>query len=83
MIPLSVFLIAWLVLLGVYGILSLLSIIQMLRFAISGPMVYLSTFLFILVSLAIIGGTGLYLSHVDWSLPMNLGSLLPLEYFDL
>jgi hypothetical protein len=75
MIPLPVFLIAWLILLGIYVMLSLISMMQMVRFGIASTMTYFSTAIFLIVAVLMIGGTGLYLATVDWSLGLDLGSV--------
>lgn len=84
MIPLSVFLIAWFVLLGIYGILSLISIMQMIRFGVAGTMTYISTFLFVAVAAFVIVGVGLYLLTVDWGLSLDFSKMLqPPSYINL
>lgn len=75
MIPLSLFLIIWLVLLGVYAILAFFSVIQMLRYGVAGPMSVFSTGIFLVVAVLVIAGTGLYLLTVDWSLGIEIGGL--------
>jgi len=75
MIPLPVFLIAWLLLLGIYVILSLISMMQMIRFGVASTMTYFSTAIFLIVAVLMIGATGLYLATVDWTLGLNLNSI--------
>ena len=67
MIPLSVFLIAWLVFLGLYAVMSLASVLQMLRFGIAGFGTWASTSLFLLVAFVVIAGSGFYFMSVDWT----------------
>lgn len=67
MIPLGYFLIAWIVLLGLYAVLVLLTLLQMIRHGLHTPAAYISTFLFIIVILAVVIGSGLYFSGVDWT----------------
>lgn len=76
MIPLSVFLIIWLLLLLAYAILSLISIIQMLRFALVGKMAYFSTFIFLAVAAVIILIVSIYLMTVDWTLNLSFGEII-------
>lgn len=76
-LPLSLFFIAWLLLLAVFALLALVSVVQMLRFGIAGPGTYLSTALFLLVVAAAVGGTLLCLSGVDWTLGLTLGNVTP------
>lgn len=76
MIPLSTFLIAWLIFLGLYGILALISIMQMVRFGVAGSMTYFSTAIYLVVALIAIGATAAYLMTVDWTLALDLGGVL-------
>lgn len=71
MIPLSYFLIAWLVFLGLYAIMALISVLQMVRFGIAGSGTYLSTVLFLCASFLIVFGTGWFLIGVDWTQGVN------------
>jgi hypothetical protein len=75
MIPLSIFLIAWLVLLGIYALLALVSIVQMVRFGVSGSMTYFSTGIYLAVAAFVLTATVLYFLTVDWSLGLDVGSL--------
>ncbi|MEO5927740.1 MAG: hypothetical protein ABIO72_03390 [Patescibacteria group bacterium] len=75
MIPLSYFLLAWIVLLAIYALLTLVSVIQMVRFAVASSMTYFSTAVFLIVAVLAIGATCVYLATVDWNLALNLGSL--------
>lgn len=75
MIPLSFFLIAWLIFLGIYGILALVSIMQMVRFGVAGSMTYFSTAIYIVVAFIAIGATAAYLLTVDWNLALDLGGI--------
>ncbi|MBU1032989.1 MAG: hypothetical protein ABII13_04420 [Patescibacteria group bacterium] len=77
MIPLSYFLIAWLVLIGIYAVMSFLSLLQLYRFGIAGPGTYTSSVVFLLVSGAVIVGSLIYFLTVDWSLALNLGGIIP------
>lgn len=76
MIPLSYFLIAWLVFLGLYAIMSFISVIQMVRFGIAGSGTYLSTVLFLCVAFLVIFGTGWFLIGTDWTQGVNAFSWL-------
>lgn len=82
MIPLSYFLIAWTVLLAVFGFMTLLTLIQMLRHGLPSLTTYLTTFIFLLVTAGVIIGTALYLSQADLTVnitvvPSWLLSLFP------
>lgn len=80
MIPLSYFLIAWAVLLAVFGFMTLLTLIQMLRHGLPSMSTYASTFLFLIVAAGVVIGTALYLFQADMSVSINLvpTSLLPI-----
>lgn len=45
----------------------------MLRFAVSGPMVYYSTGFFMMVCVIVLAATILYLLSADWTLVLNFG----------
>lgn len=66
MIPLAYFLIAWLVLLGIFSILLLLTLMQTLRHGLPTPSTYISTFLFLAVIALVVLGVGGHLTGVDW-----------------
>lgn len=72
MLPLGYFLIAWLALLGLYAVLLLLTLLQVIRHGLSTPSAYISTFVFIIVVVAVVVGTGLYLTGVDWTKSVNV-----------
>jgi hypothetical protein len=67
MIPLSYFLIAWIIGLGIFAFLLLLTLIQTLRHGLPVPSTYVSTFLFLAVIAFVILGVGVHLTTVDWS----------------
>ena len=72
MIPLSYFLLAWFVLLGLFGLMTLLSVMQLLRYGMAGAGTYLSTTFFFLVVLIVVFGTSTYLLSVDWSQSVDI-----------
>jgi hypothetical protein len=74
-IPLSIFLVVWLVLLAIFSLVALVSVIQMLRFGVAGPGTYVSTGFFLIVVALVVGSTLLYLTGVDWSLGLTLGDV--------
>ncbi len=74
MISLYVFLIAWLVFLGLYTIMLLLSALQLLRFGVSGAGTYLATLVFFVGVILVVVGTGAMLRSVDWQQQINLFS---------
>ncbi len=71
MIPLYAFLIAWLAFIGIYAIMALLSVIQMVRFGIANVGTYLSTVLFLAVLIVVLLGTGSTLIGIDWHQQLN------------
>lgn len=80
MIPLIIFLIAWLILFGIYALLALVSVIQMARFAISGKTAYTVTAIFLAVAGFVILLTGVYIVSVDWSQGLEFSNILESPY---
>lgn len=76
MLPLSYFLFAWILALAIFGIVALISILQLLRYGIVGIGTYFSTILFLLVSIVVVLGTGIFLTGVDWTQNANLFGVL-------
>ncbi len=72
MIPLPYFLIAWIVLVGIYAIMALLSTYQMLRFGLAGTGTYLSTIIFLAGVLIVIFAASAYLVSIDWTRSVDL-----------
>lgn len=75
MLPLSIFIVIWLVFLGIFGLLSLASVVQMVRFGVSGSITYISTGIFLVVSALVIFTIGMYLLTVDWSSGFDIGGI--------
>ena len=75
MIPLTLFLFVWLILLVIFLLFALISVVQMLRYSVAGTTAYITTSVFIGVVAVTIFSTGLFLVNVDWSQGFNLGSL--------
>ncbi len=67
MIPLWIFLIAWLILMAIYAIMVFISVVQMLRYGISSAMTSFSTIIFLSCIVFVLGGAGLYFLQVDWT----------------
>lgn len=67
MVPISYFLIAWIILLSLYLIMAMVSVLQMVRFGIAGFGTYASTTIFIALLVITVVGSGLYFLTVDWS----------------
>lgn len=72
MVPLTTFLIIWIILLAIYGLLVLVTLIQMLRHGLPSAAAYVTTFVFLIVSAGVIFGTGWYLTDVDWTVSVNM-----------
>ena len=72
MIPLGYFIIAWLIFLVLYALLSFFSIAQMLRLGISSFGTYGSAILFLLIAvITVLGVSGVVLA-ADWTTPINV-----------
>lgn len=67
MIPLAWFLGAWLILLVIFGLMTLLTIAMTLRYGLSCFTTYVALGLFIGVIAVVLFLTGAYLLSVDWS----------------
>ncbi len=72
MIPLVYFLIAWLVLVGLFGIGALLTLGMNLRYSVATAGAYISTGLFVVVSASALIACGLYIATVDWTQTVEL-----------
>lgn len=75
MLPLYIFLLAWLVFIGLYAIMSFLSVMQMVRFGVAGSGTWLATMGFLVGAFLIILGSGMYFLTVDWHLQLNIFGL--------
>ena len=67
MIPLSWLLIGWLIAIGLFLILALLTLAINIKYAVSSFMTYAMTALFLGVTLFILFITASYISTIDWS----------------
>ncbi len=67
MLPLSAFLLAWLIAMSVYVFLCLLTVVMALRFGISGFATYMATAGFLIVAAIGLVVTGGYFTTVDWN----------------
>jgi hypothetical protein len=72
MIPLTYFLVAWVVLLGIFGLMMLVTLLQMLRHGLPSTITYITTFFFLVVTAGTVIGTSLYLTQVDWNVGINV-----------
>lgn len=67
MIPLGYFLVAWLVLVGIFAVMALITVLMNVRFGLSGIVTYAMTALFLGVVCVVLLATGGYFLSVDWS----------------
>ena len=72
MIPLVYFLIAWLVLVGIFAILAFITVLMELRYAMHGIGTYVITSLFLGVTFLVLLTMGSYLAGIDWSQTMQI-----------
>jgi len=83
MVPLIYFLIAWGVFILIFGVMSLLAILQMMRFGIAGLGTYASTFVFMALSVVTVLGCVVFFSTVDWSQGVDLfGGFVDSPFFN-
>ncbi len=73
-IPLSFFLIAWLVMVGLFLLASAISLMMYLRFGLAGSMTFLSALLFVGVTALVLFMTAGYLINVDWTQTVQIGA---------
>ena len=74
MIPLSAFLLAWLLVMSIFVLLVLLSVVMALRFGLSGFTTYVVTACFLMVIAIGMVASGGYFSTVDWTQPVTVFS---------
>jgi len=67
-----VFLLVWFALLAAIGLMSMVSVIQMLRYGIASVGTYLTTTLFLIIAFLVVFGTSAYLVTVDWQQNLDL-----------
>lgn len=80
-IPLTFFLLAWIVLVGLFLLASAISLMMYLRFGIAGSMTFVSALLFVGVSSLVLFLTAGYLVSVDWTQTVQIGApVAGLEY---
>ncbi len=82
MIPFTWLLLAWFVILGIFGLVALITLFTHIRYGVANFTTYFSTFLFLGVTLVVLLAAGTYLTQVDWSQSLDLGPLLN-SLFDL
>lgn len=75
MIPLVWFLVAWLALIGIFALATLLALTTYLNYGLSSFGTYVSTAIFLGVIALVLLGAGGYLMSIDWSRSLDvLGS---------
>jgi hypothetical protein len=75
MLPIYYFVIAWLIFLGIFVLIALVSILQMLRFGLAHWLTYLSTVAFVGLSAAAITFSLYWISRADLSAGLNLNGI--------
>ena len=74
MIPLSVLLIAWCIFAGICALMTLITVLQMLRLGISGPGTFVTSLIFIAVAGFVVLGSSAYFMTVDWTQSVPVGT---------
>ena len=72
MIPLAIFLTIWLILIFIYGILTLITLGEFFKHATPSPIAYGYAIIFIGVIITVVLGCGSYLLNVDWNQKADL-----------
>lgn len=72
MLPLSIFLLVWLVFLGIHLVMSFITVVQMMRFGIAGFGTVASTTAFLGLTTVILLVSGAFFLTVDWSQTVSL-----------
>ncbi len=72
MIPLGYFLIAWLVLVAIFALMTFVTVIMNVRYGLSGFLTYLSTAFFLGVVCVVLFAVGGYLLSIDWAQDVNV-----------
>lgn len=71
MIPLSYFLIAWILLASIFFLYALITVGVYLKFGVAGSFTSATAALFLGVALIVICGSAYYFTMVDWSKPIG------------
>jgi hypothetical protein len=74
MIPMAYLLLVWLTLVGIFAIMTLLTVLMSIRHSVASFGAYASTLLFLVVTAWVLIATGIYFLGVDWSQPLQLFS---------
>lgn len=72
MIPLVYLLLVWLILVGIFAVMTLLTIMMSVRHSVASFGAYASTLLFLVVVAWVLIAAGIYFMGVDWSQPLQL-----------
>ena len=76
MIPLVYFLFAWFAALAFFGIMSFLSVVQMVRFGDASMGTYVSTALFLMAGVVAVLAATSFFVHIDWTLSIDFSTFL-------
>ncbi len=71
-LPLVWFLFAWLILIGLFALATLITLAMNLKYGITGFGTYLSTGIFLIVAVVVLMVASGYLLSVDWTQSYNL-----------
>ncbi|HEU0051411.1 MAG TPA: hypothetical protein VFQ60_05155 [Patescibacteria group bacterium] len=77
MLPLSWFLIGWLILMAIFAIVVLLTITVYLRYGVAYPTTYIASIIFLSVIAIVFISACSYLAGVDWSGSINPFGIKP------
>jgi hypothetical protein len=80
MIPLVYFLFAWLVLMLLFAIGTLITVVMAMRYGLSGLTMTLATAVFLFVTCLVLIGMAGYLLGVDWSQNINVMNSVNLNF---
>ncbi len=72
MIPIAIFVIIWLILVAIFMVVSMLSIMQMMRFGVKGPETRWAIIIFVGLTICIMAATIMYLSQIDMKSGLDL-----------
>lgn len=72
MIPLWIFLLIWLIFMGLFSLMSCISVVQMMRYGIRTSGTYLITSIFVITTVITISGSGIFFLNTDWSQEVNI-----------
>lgn len=83
MIPLIWFLVAWIILLGIFALLTAVTLFMHFRFGLTGSGIFASSAVFLSVVGLVILLTSVYLYQVDWTQSLQILSSNGSQIYDL